>query len=293
MSTPAANPAMIEKALASAADVAFLDLEDSVAPSAKAEARGHVIRAVREADWGGKPRAFRMNALDTPYFYRDLVDIVEACGDRLDLIIVPKVDRPADVHAVATLLGGIERAHGYSRPIGLEVQIESAVGLIAAEAIAAADPRVEAIVFGPGDYAASVGMPVESIGAPDAWDAAYGAARFHDVMHRILVAGRAAGLRVVDGPFANFRDLDGFRDSCRRARALGYDGKWCIHPGQIAIANEVFGPTPAEAAWAQRVIDAYDAATAAGQGAITLDGKMIDAASIKMARRAVGDGGVS
>ncbi len=284
LAVPASNWAMVQKAVGSAADVVFLDLEDAVAPSEKAASRQHVIRAVRELAWEPKPRFFRMNALDTPFFYRDLVEIVEAVGDRLDLILVPKVNRPEDVYAVEVLLTQIEAAAGVTPPIGLEVQIETAAGLIACERIAAASPRIEAIVFGPGDYAASVRIPAVSIGTPDEWDAAYGGQRFHYVMHRILVAGRAASLRVIDGPFADYKDLDGFRRSCLMARALGFDGKWCIHPSQISVANDVFAPTEQELAWARRVLAAYELAEQEGRGAVAVDGTMIDAASIRMAQ---------
>ncbi|MEA2530240.1 MAG: malyl-CoA/(S)-citramalyl-CoA lyase [Thermomicrobiales bacterium] len=285
LAVPASNPRMIDKALASDADVAFLDLEDAVAPSEKPHARAHVIAALLDKDWHGKPGAYRINALDSPFCYRDLIEVVEAAGDRLDFVVVPKVNRPEDVHVVATLLGQIEQSVGIDRRIGIEVQIETAEGLINSERIAAASPRVEAIIFGPGDYAASVAMPLTQIGVPDEWDDSYPGHRWHYPMSRLLVAGRAAGIRVVDGPFADFRDEEGFRRSCRVARALGFDGKWCIHPAQIAIANEVFSPSAAELAWAQKVLDTYAAATASGLGAIAIDGKMIDAASIRMAER--------
>jgi citrate lyase beta subunit len=285
LAVPASNPRMIEKALASETDVAFLDLEDAVAPSEKVRARDKVIAAVRDGDWGRKPPAFRINALDTHFCYRDLIDVVEAVGDRLELIIVPKVQRPEDVHVVATLLNQIESALGFQRRIGLEVQIESAEGLINCERIAATNPRVEAIIFGPGDYAASVAMPQNQIGVPDEWDDLYVGHRWHYSMSRIVVAGRAAGIRVIDGPYADFRDEHGFRRSCRISRALGFDGKWCIHPSQIAIANDVFAPTLVETAWAERVVEAYQHAHSAGLGAIAIDGKMIDAASIRMAER--------
>jgi citrate lyase subunit beta/citryl-CoA lyase len=283
MATPGSNWSMIEKAVTSAADVVFLDLEDSVAPDQKVAARENVVRAVNELDWGTKPRLFRMNALDTPYFYRDLVDVVERCGQRLDLVLVPKVNRPEDVYVVETLLTQIEASTGIRHRIGLEVQIETAEGLINCDAIARASPRIEALIYGPGDYSASVRMPSVSIGTPDEWDAAYPGHRYQYVMHRLLVAARAAGIRVLDGPFANFRDLEGYRRSCLLAKSMGYDGKWCIHPGQIATANEVFSPSEEEVAWAQQVIDAYERATAEGLGAITVDGKMVDAASIKVA----------
>ena len=170
---------------------------------------------------------------------------------RVDLIVVPKVGRPEDVHAVATILASLEVAAGAQRPIGLETQIESAAGLAHCEAIAAASPRVEALVFGPGDYAASVRMPLAAIGMPDRWDTDYPGHRWDYPLQRILVAARAAGVRAIDGPYADFRDRDGFRRSCLTARALGYDGKWCIHPDQVSIADEVFSADEAELTWAR------------------------------------------
>lgn len=284
LATPASSRPMIEKALASAADAVFLDLEDAVAPAAKAAARESAIWAVRELNWGAKPRFVRINALDTPFFYRDVIDIGEAVADRLDLVLVPKVNRPEDVYVVATLLGQIEAGLGVESRIGLEVQIETAEGLVNCERIAAASPRIKALVFGPGDFAASVRMPGAAIGTPDEWDAVYAGHRFHHVMQRIVVAGRAAGVRVIDGPFADYPDREGLRRSCLAARALGFDGKWCIHPSQIDVVNEVFAPTAAETAWARRVVAAYEAAGQEGKGAIALDGRMIDAASLRMAR---------
>jgi citrate lyase subunit beta/citryl-CoA lyase len=284
LATPGSDAKMIAKALASEADVVMLDLEDAVAPEAKAAARATVAAALRDGDWRGRPRTFRMNALDTPWFVRDLVEVIEAAGDALDLIIVPKVSRAEDVHAVATVLASLETAIGRTAPIGLEVQIESAAGLARCEAIALASPRLEALVFGPGDYAATVRMPLAAIGMPDHWDVTYPGHRWDYPLHRILVAGRAAGLRPIDGPYADFRDDDGFRAACRVARALGYDGKWCIHPAQVPIANEVFSPDEGELAWAREVLAANADAEREGRGAFALRGQMIDAASLRMAR---------
>ncbi|MDI3339831.1 MAG: CoA ester lyase [Sphaerobacter sp.] len=284
LAVPGNNWRMIEKAIASDADTIFLDLEDAVAPDAKAAGRATVIRALTELDWGRKPRIFRVNALDTPFCYRDLVDVVEAAGDRIDRIIVPKVGRPEDVAFVDILLTQLEAGLGLARRIGLEVQIESAEGVLNCARIAAASPRITALVYGPGDYSASVRMPATAIGAPDEWDAVYPGHRYQYVLHRILVAARAAGVRAIDGPFADFRDPDGCRRAAMLSRAMGYDGKWCIHPSQIPIVNEVFSPTPSEIVWAQRVVAAYEAATREGRGAIAIDGRMIDAASIRMAQ---------
>jgi len=283
LATPGSNPRMIDKALASDADLVMLDLEDAVAPEQKAAARAEVARALRDADWRGRPRLVRVNPLGSPWFHRDLIDLVEHAGDRIDLLMLPKVERPADINAVAALLTGIEAARGIARPIGLEAQIETAAGLLAAPGVAAAGPRLEALVFGPGDYAASVRMPLTAIGAPDEWDARYPGHRFGYAMHQIVVAARAAGLRAIDGPYADVRDPDGLRRAALVARALGFDGKWCIHPSQIAIVNEVFSPAADEVVWARRVLEAAEAARREGRGAVALDGRMIDAASIRMA----------
>ena len=276
---------MVGRGLSSGADLVLLDLEDAVAPGSKVEARGQVVRAINELDWRGRPTLFRMNALDTPFFYRDVIEVVEGAGDRLDLILVPKVERAEDLTALDTLLRGVELASGL-KPGGvkLEAQIETALGLVNIDAIARATDRLEALHFGPGDYAASVRMPQTSIGTADEWDDRYPGHRFHYVMHRIVVAARAAGLRAVDGPVADFRDEEGLRKSCGLARSIGFDGKWCIHPGQIAAVNELFSPTGDEVEWAREVVGAYEEAEARGSGSISVDGKMVDAASIKMAR---------
>src|SRR5919199_5768846 len=285
LAVPASNLEMAGKALASAADAVFLDLEDAVAPEEKAQARGRVVRALRELDWRNRPTLYRANALDTPYFYRDVIEVVEEAGDDLDSILVPKVQRPEDLHAAAILLSQIERAGYLERgKIRLEAQVESAEGLVNVDGIARATDRLEALHFGPGDYAASVRMPQRSIGTMDEWDEAYPGHRFHYAMQRIVVAARAAGLRVVDGPLADYRDEEGLRESSLIARSLGFDGKWCIHPAQIEVVNEVFSPTEREVEWAEKVEGAYEEASAAGRGAISVEGQMVDAASIKMAR---------
>ncbi|MCC2629401.1 MAG: Citryl-CoA lyase [Thermomicrobiales bacterium] len=284
LATPGSNPRMIARALASDADVVMIDLEDAVTPDAKAAARSTVAEALREGDWRGRPRTFRMNALDTPWFIHDLTEVVEGAQGRVDLIVVPKVGSPEDVHTVATVLASLEVVAGAKHPIGLETQIESAAGLAQCEAIAVASPRVEALVFGPGDYAASINMPLTAIGMPDRWDTDYPGHRWDYPLQRILVAARAAGVRAIDGPYADFRDQDGFRRSCLTARALGYDGKWCIHPDQVPIANEVFTPDEAERSWAREVLAANAQAERAGQGSFALNGQMVDAATLRMAR---------
>ncbi len=282
LAVPAANLEMAGKALASAADAVFLDLEDAVVPDEKASARGKIVSALRELDWRDRQTLYRANALDTPYFYRDVIEVAEEAGERLDGIIIPKVQRPADLHVAATLLSQIELSVGLEAgKIKLEAQIESAAGLANIDAISRATDRLEALHFGPGDFAASLRMPYRSIGAMDEWDEAYPGHRFHYAMQRIVVAARAAGLRAVDGPLADYRDEEALRRSSLLARSLGFDGKWCIHPAQIPVVNEVFSPTDEEIEWAKKVVEAYEEA---GTGAITVDGQMIDAASIKMAR---------
>jgi citrate lyase beta subunit len=285
LAVPATRRKMVEKALASDADAVFLDLEDAVAADSKTEARGDVVSALQELDWGGRPTVFRANALDTSYFYRDLIEVVEEAGNSLDAIMVPKVNRPEDLHLVSILLSQLELKKG---KIKLEAQIESAEGLANVDSIARATSRLEALHFGPGDFAASVNMPQTSIGVMDEWDEAYPGHRFHYAMQRIVVAARAVGLRVLDGPVADYRDEEGLRRSCQIARSLGFDGKWCIHPAQIAIVNEVFSPTEKEVDWAKKVVAAYDEANAAGSGSVSVDGQMVDAASIKLARNTLG-----
>jgi citrate lyase subunit beta / citryl-CoA lyase len=285
LAVPASKWKMVERGSLSKADLFFLDLEDAVAPDSKGDARKNVVRAVKELDWQGRPTLYRMNSLDTPYFYRDVIEVVEEAGDRLDLILVPKVERPEDLAALDTLLTSVELNTGLEKnKVKLEAQIETALGLANIDAIARATPRLEALHFGPGDYAASIRMPQISIGTMDEWDEAYPGHRFHYAMHRIVVAVRANALRAIDGPVADYRDEEGLRKSCLRARSLGFDGKWCIHPEQVEIVNEVFSPAEGEIEWAKKVVSAYEEANAAESGAISVNGQMIDAASIRMAQ---------
>ena len=270
---------MIEKASASAADAVCLDLEDSVAPDQKPAARAIIVDALRQLDFGPRLRILRINGLDTPFAYRDLIDVVEAAGDRLDLVMLPKAGRPEDVTFVDILLSQMGAAH-----IGIEAQVETAAGFLYAREIARSSPRLRALIFGPGDYSASLHMPSSSIGEFDANDELYPGHRWHAVMHTIVAAARANSLRAMDGPFAAFRDPAGFERSCRIARAMGFDGKQCIHPAQLETANAIFSPSPEEIAHAERILAGYDEAMAAGRGAVSLDGRMIDAANIRMAR---------
>ena len=285
LAVPASKWKMVERGPSSGADLFFLDLEDAVAPNEKTEARENVVRAIKELDWQGRPAFYRMNSLDTPYCYRDVIEVVEEAGEGLGLILVPKVERPEDLHTLDRMLRGVEASVGLeSGKVKLEAQIETALGLAKIEAIAGATDRLEALVFGPGDYAASIRMPQTSIGTMDEWDEAYPGHRMGYVMQRIVVAARVGGVRAVDGPVAGYRDEQGLRKSCLVARSLGFDGKWCIHPGQVETVNEVFSPTEWEIEWARKVVGAYEKANAIGSGSISVDGQMVDAASIKMAQ---------
>jgi citrate lyase beta subunit len=281
---PAAQWNMIEKAAASAADVVCVDLEDSVPAAEKEASRANVVRAFSELDFGDRTRMFRMNAVDTPFAYRDLIDVVEVVGDRIDLVMLPKASSPADVQFVATLLTQIEARLEIARPIGIEAQIENAAGFVWIREIAQASPRLEALIFGAGDYAASMRMPATGIGTFDENDALYPGHRWHASMHAIVAHARANGLRCIDGPYSAYKDLAGFERACRIARSMGFDGKQCIHPAQLATANAVFNPTDAEVTHARRVVAAYDAAAAEGRGAVSLDGTMVDEANVRMAR---------
>jgi citrate lyase beta subunit len=281
---PASKPAMIQKAAASAADAVCIDLEDSVTLTEKASSRANVIRALKEIDFGRRVRMFRINALDTPFAYRDLVEVVEAAGDRLDVVMIPKAGSARDVEFVDTLLTQIEAHIRLTRPIGLEAQIETASGFLHAAEIAGASPRLEALIFGAGDYAASMRMPSSAIGEADEHDEIYPGHRWHAVMHTIVAAARANDLRCLDGPYAGYTDAAGIARACQIAVAMGFDGKQCIHPAQLAAVNATFTPSLEEVTKAGAVLKAYEAAAAAGQGAATHDGRMIDAANLRMAR---------
>jgi citrate lyase beta subunit len=282
---PASRPDMIEKALRSGADAVCIDLEDAVAPDDKPAARANIPTALAKP---ARPiRTFRINGLDTHFAYRDIVEVVEAAGANIDLVMLPKTNSARDVQFLDTLLTQIESAHGIPRPIGIEAQIETAAGFLNASEIAQASPRLEALIFGPGDFAASMRMPLANIGELDSNDELYPGHRWHAVMQTIVAAARASGLRAIDGPYAGYKNTAGFERSCRVARAMGFDGKQCIHPAQIAIANAIFSPSPEEIAHARRVVEACERAAAQGRGAASLDGKMIDAANIRMARVAL------
>jgi citrate lyase subunit beta/citryl-CoA lyase len=256
-----------------------------VPPSEKVSSRRNVSAALADLDFGRKRRIVRINGLETPHAYRDIIDVVEAAGQHIHLVMVPKVSSPDDVRFVDRLLTQIEMQRSpVSRRIGIEAQIETAAGFVWLREIALASPRLESLIFGPGDYAASMRMPSAGIGASDEHDELYPGHRWHAAMHGIVAAARATGIRCMDGPFAAYTDAAGFERSCRIARAMGFDGKQCIHPSQIAAVHAIFSPTADEMAHARRVVETYDAALASGRGAATLDGAMIDEASVRMAR---------
>ena len=299
LAVPGSNKRMLEKAPDSGADVVFLDLEDAVAPDDKEQARANIIEALQTHDWSKCAVSIRMNGLDTHYAYRDLVDIVETCGDKLDTILIPKVGSAADVYFVATMLSQIEAAKGL-KPINIHILIETALGMANVEEIARACPeRMEAMVFGVADYAASVRARTTQIGGanpeygmltdPDenGHRAYHWGDQWHFGISRMVAACRAYGLRPIDGPFGDFNDPEGYKVAARRAAALGCEGKWAIHPSQVALANEVFTPTPKEVDRARRILVEMDKAAKEGKGAVSLDGRLIDAASIRMAENVV------
>ncbi|QHE83399.1 HpcH/HpaI aldolase/citrate lyase family protein [Hydrogenophaga sp. BPS33] len=293
LAVPASSEHFFEKAARSNVDVVFLDLEDSVAPAQKDAARKLAIAALRDIDWGNKTVAVRVNGLDTQWGWRDIVEVAQS-SPRLDLILLPKAGGARDIEFVETLLTGIEAEIGRTDPIGIEALIETALGLANVEEIARSSDRLEALIFGVGDFIISMQAPDRMVGAinPDyavLTDADTNGRRhahyndqWHHAMARIAAACRAYGLRPVDGPYTNFRDEQGYKASAARARALGFDGKWAIHPHQVDWANEVFTPSETLVAWAEKVSAAVREAAAKGQGAISIDGELVDLAHLKM-----------
>jgi citrate lyase beta subunit len=286
LAVPGSNSGFIDKAADSEADFVFLDIEDAVAPPEKEQARKNIIEALHDIDWAakGKTVSVRINGLDTHYMYRDVVDVMEQAGDRLRTILVPKVGVPADLYCVEALVNQIEQAKGYRTRVGLEALIETALGMANVEAIASSGGRLEALHFGVADYAASLCARTVSIGGlnPD-----YPGDQWHFALSRMIIACRAYGLRAIDGPFGDFSDPDGYLDGARRAAALGAEGKWAVHPSQVELANQVFTPPEAEVTKARRIVEELRKAEAEGKGAASLDGKMIDAASERMAQTVI------
>ncbi len=286
---PGSNTKLFPKMAASAADVINLDLEDSVAPSDKDTARANVIEALNTVDWGNKYMSVRINGLDTPYWYRDVVDVLEQAGDRLDQIMIPKVGFAADVYAVDALVSAIERAMGRTKPISFEVIIESAAGLAHVEEIAAASPRLQAMSLGAADFAASMGMQTTGIGGTQEnyYMLRQGEKHWSDPWHwahaAIVAACRTHGVLPVDGPFGDFSDDEGYIAQAKRSATLGMVGKWAIHPKQIALANQVFTPSDEAVSEAREILAAMEQAKANGEGATVYKGRLVDIASIKQA----------
>lgn len=295
LAVPGSQPQLFEKAAKSAADVIFLDLEDAVAPDDKEQARKNIIQAINDIDWGRKSLSVRINGLDTHYMYRDVVDVLEQAGDRLDLIMIPKVGTAADVYAIDMMATQIETAKNRKKKIGFELIIETALGMQNVEAIAGASRRNESLHFGVADYAASTRARTTNIGGAnpdysvltDKLDDGSRATHWGDMWHyalaRMVVAARANGLRPVDGPFGDFSDADGYKAAAGRAAVLGCEGKWAIHPSQVGLANEAMGPSEKDVARAKRILVAMEEAAKAGKGAVSLDGRLIDYASIRQA----------
>jgi citrate lyase subunit beta/citryl-CoA lyase len=278
LSVPGVSEKMIAKACVSDADHVFLDLEDAVAPSAKAGARGTIVEALNGLDWGRKTRCVRVNDVTTPWCFEDIIEVVTGAGKNLDTIMLTKATRAADVQFVDLLLSQLEAKLKLERRIGIEVLIEEVQALSNVEEICGANPRLECVIFGMGDYSASQGIDIRSLEK----QSPYPGDIWHYPRFRMTMAARAAGIDPVDGPYANFRNPDVYREECRRAMILGCVGKWAIHPAQIEIALEVFTPTQAEVDRARKLAAAYAEAEAAGIGSVNVDGVMVDAASIRI-----------
>lgn len=289
LAVPGSSPQMFEKAAKSAADYVFLDCEDAVIPDDKEQARKNIIQALQDIDWQGKTVSVRINGLDTHYMYRDVVDILEQAGNHLNTILIPKVGSAQDVYAIDMLVTQIETAMNLKHKIGLECLIETALGGANVMQIAQASPRLEALHFGVADYAASMRARSTTIGGLNQDYVCEGAVndQWHAAQVNMLTACRAYGLRAIDGPFGDFSDNDAFIAAAKRVAVLGYEGKWAIHPAQIALANEVMSPPEAEVTNARNILRALEEAAKEGKGAAQLNGKMIDIASERMARNII------
>jgi len=286
LSVPGHVLKMHGKAAESPADVIMLDLEDSVPPEAKEAARSQVVHSLSTIDWHGKMVTVRINSLDTPYAYRDLVEIVEAAGVEIDAIVVPKVNHPGDIHCVDRLLDGIEQARGLQGTIGIEASIETAAGLAEVTAIARASRRLRTLVFGIADYSASVGARLVSLsGHGENEVEIYPGHRWHFAISRMIMAAKAGGLMAIDAPYGHFKDSEGLERSTVMAGALGCDGKWAIHPSQLETINRVFSPTPEDIRRAITILEAAEAGTRNHRGAVAVEGRMIDQATVRLARQ--------
>ncbi len=295
LAVPGSQPQLFEKAAKGPADIIFLDLEDAVAPDEKEKARKNIVDGLNTLDWRGKTLSVRINGLDTHYMYRDVVDVVEQAGDKLQLIMIPKVGTAADIYALDMLVTQIETAKGFKNRIGFELIIETALGMQTVQEIAGASKRIESLHFGVADYAASTRARTTNIGGAnpdyailtDKDEHGHRETHWGDMWHyalaRMVVAARANGIRPIDGPFGDFSDAEGYKAAGRRAAVLGCEGKWAIHPSQVALANETFTPSAKEVERARRILAAMEQATREGRGAVALDGRLIDIASIRQA----------
>ena len=284
LSVPGSSEKMISKAVALPADEIMLDLEDGVALEEKEDARAKVIRSFLDYDWEGRVRACRINGLDTPFAYRDIIDVVEQAGTTVDVLVIPKVEKVADLQFVDLLLTQIELRMGLEKRIALEASIETALGMLNVREIAFASHRLEALVFGIADYGASLTMPSPGLSGHGDGEELYPGHRWHFPLSRMVMAAKAAGLAAIDAPYGDFRDQAGLKRSSQIAASLGYDGKWAIHPDQLEIVNKTFTPSDDDINLARRILQAYRKAEAAGEGATALDGKMVDGGSIRLAR---------
>ena len=286
LSVPGHVVKMHGKAAESGADVIMLDLEDSVPPEAKEDARRQVVQSLLEIDWRDKTVTFRINSLDTPFAYRDMVDVVEAAGARIDAVVVPKVNHPGDIHCVDRLLDGIEQACGWPATIGIEASIETAEGLAEVTAIARASRRLRTLVFGIADYSASIGARLVSLSGHGENEAEiYPGHRWHFALSRMVMAAKANGLLAIDAPLGHFKDSEGLERSATMACALGCDGKWAIHPSQLETLNQVFSPTAEDIQRAVTILAAAETAAQNQRGAVAVEGRMVDQATVRLARR--------
>ena len=280
LSVPGSSEKMMTKAAALAVDHIFLDLEDAVAPAEKPSARGKIVEALNNLDFGNSVRCVRINDIETPWAYKDIIEVVTGAGENLDTIMIPKVKHAHEVKWVDILIRQIEQDIGLKQRIGIELLIEEVEGIQNVDEIATATTRLEAMVFGMGDYSASQGVDVKE--AMSSGDSVYPGDIWHYQRQRVVIACRAAGIDAVDGPFGNFRDPDSYEREATRAMVLGCVGKWAIHPAQVEIAQRVFSPTEEEVERARKIVQAYDAAVARGEGAAQVDDAMIDAASVRL-----------
>ncbi len=284
LSVPANRERMLDKAFRLPADVVMLDLEDSVPVDQKEAARMYVVAALKDRDWQDRVRAYRINGMDTPFAYRDVIDVVENAGEWLDVIVVPKVNDASEIKAIDYLLTQVEARMAIGRKIGLEASIETAQGMMNVGEIAFSSQRLEALVFGVADYSASLGMASKGASGHGEAEEFYPGHRFHFPLSRMVLAAKAAGLAAIDAPYGDYRDPAGLERSCLLSAALGYDGKWAIHPDQLGIINQVYTPSLDDVERSRLVLEAYENASLHGAGSLALDGKMIDAASVRIAR---------